>query len=212
MTSSTTFRFPQITALIAVMLSTTSLAGIREIPPEEMTEAYIRDNTVVIPRQNIDGQTGNTVQNIDIKPLDTLPGQSSPQSGTDSTARPDLTPLTDQYLSEQRDQSLQQQLSPQYPATNFDPLRSQREEYLRAVLGLESGAPIDFSQLQFPTTAIPDTPPPAGIGHTIAPGQFTISIPNSSGYAPSSHQTPGGEYQINVTPSDIIFTINLPQQ
>lgn len=194
-----------------MLLSSISYAGIREIPPEEMTEAYIRDTTVIVPRQQTgQEQSGHSIQ---IKPLDTLPATSGTAApGDDSSARPDLTPLSDQYLSEQRNQSLQQQLNPQYQQPPFDPYQAQRDEYLRAILGLESGVPIDYSQLQFPTSAVPDIPPPAGIGHTIAPGQFSISIPNSSNYAPVTHQTPGGEYQVEVTPSDIIFTINLPQR
>lgn len=196
-----------LSLLLALSLSPLALAEIREIPAEEMTEAYIRDTTVVVPQQT--PPSSSTGVSVTVKPLQTLPGEGPAAPGNDGP-RPDLTPLTDQYLSEQRNQTLEQIGRPGYEGAPFDPLQAQREEYLRALLGLESGVPIDYSSLQFPTNVPPASPPPAGIAHSIQPGQFTISIPNSNHYAPSSHQTPGGEYQINVTPSDIIFTINLP--
>ena len=193
-----------------VLSSLNAQAEITEIPAEEMTEAYIRDTTVIVRRQ----PAGQSAENnpgdasLRVSPLDQPYNESASLKG--GTKIP--TQITDQYLSEQRDNALLNQDIYEFHTPTLDPQQAQREDYLRDVLGIEPGTPIDYSNLQFPTNITPDVTPPAGLGYTIAPGQFAISIPNSDNINAQTHQTPGGEYRVDVTPSEIIFTINLPQQ
>lgn len=195
------------------LLAASAVAGIKEIPPEEMTEAYIRDTTVIVPRQPSTTSTG-AAATVRIEPLDELPSSIPGGPGDDASARPDLTPSAEQYLSEQRDRALQQQLNPQYSQPALDPQLAAREEYLRNILGLQPGQPIDYNNLKFPVPAPIDLPaiPPGLTGFNLTADQFSISIPNNNNHPPISQQTPGGELSVNVTPTDVIFTINLPQR
>ncbi len=194
----------------SILISITTQAEITEIPTEEMTEAYIKDTTVIV-RHQAATQEGENLQgdaSLRVSPL------AEPYSETDQLNGNTEIPIqiTDQYLSEQRNNALLSQSSYDFRTPALDPQQALREEYLRDALGLEPGTPIDYSNLQFPTNITPDITPPAGLGYNIAPGQFAISIPNSDNINAQTQQTPGGEYRIDVTPSEIIFTINLPQQ
>lgn len=183
-------------------------ADIKEISPEEMTESYIRDTTVIVPRA--EPNQGGVKADIVISEIEAQPTTAdTPQNK--AGARPDLAPVSDNYLAEQWNRSQAVQNQPQYNQPLLDPSQAQRDEYLRTILGLEAGTPIDYSQLQFPTSVAPVTPPP-GVAYDMKPGSFTISIPNTNNYAETSHQPVNGNYKVDVTPSDIIFTINLPQQ
>jgi hypothetical protein len=194
----------------SILISASVQAEITEIPPEEMTEAYIKDTTVIVRRQPAaqKAENGQEDASLRVSPLDKPYSESDPLNG--GTEVP--SQIADQYLSEQRDNALLTQSTYDFHTPALDPQQALREEYLRDVLGLEPGTPIDYGNLQFPTNITPDVTPPAGLGYNIAPGQFAISIPNSDNINAQTHQTPGGEYRIDVTPSEIIFTINLPQQ
>src|SRR5690606_35438908 len=197
----------------ACLLAAPAIADIKEIPPEEMTEAYIRDTTVVVPQQPKSSSANNVT--VKVTPLENIPGNDNIGPGDDRSARPDLTPAAEQYLSEQRDRQLQQQQQPGFTQPQpTDANIAAREAYLRDLLGLKAGQPIDYSNLQFPVPAPADMPPvPAGLnGYNLTADQFSIRIPNTNNHPALTQQTPGGEMKVDVTPSDIIFTINLPQR
>lgn len=193
------------------LLAAPAMADIKEIPPEEMTEAYIRDTTVVVPQQN--QSQSATKATIKVAPLENLSDNDNPGPGDDRSARPDLTPAAEQYLSEQRDRQLQQQQQPGFTQPQpTDANIAAREAYLRDLLGLKADQPIDYNNLKFP---VPSTLPPVPTGLTgyeLKADQFSISIPNTNNHPALTQQTPGGEMKVDVTPSDIIFTINLPQR
>lgn len=195
----------------ACLLAAPAMADIKEIPPEEMTEAYIRDTTVVVPQQPKSSSANNVT--VKVTPLENIPGNDNIGPGDDRSARPDLTPAAEQYLSEQRDRQLQQQQQPGFTQPQpTDANIAAREAYLRDLLGLKAGQPIDYNNLKFP---VPSTLPPVPTGLTgyeLKADQFSISIPNTNNHPALTQQTPGGEMKIDVTPSDIIFTINLPQR
>ncbi len=193
------------------LLAASAVADIQEIPPEEMTEAYIRDTTVVVPQQNQNSSA--TAATVKVAPLEDLPGSNQATPGDDRSARPDLTPAAEQYLSEQRDRQLQQQqqlgfTQPQPTDANI----AAREAYLRDLLGLKAGQPIDYNNLKFPVPSTLPTVPTGLTGYELKADQFSISIPNTNNHPALTQQTPGGEMKVDVTPSDIIFTINLPQR
>src|SRR5690554_3021995 len=193
------------------LLAASAVADIQEIPPEEMTEAYIRDTTVVVPQQNQNSSA--TAATVKVAPLEDLPGSNQATPGDDRSARPDLTSAAEQYLSEQRDRQLQQQQQPGFTQPQpTDANIAAREAYLRDLLGLKAGQPIDYNNLTFP---VPSTLPPVPTGLTgyeLKADKFSISIPNTNNHPALTQQTPGGEMKVDVTPSDIIFTINLPQR
>lgn len=187
-----------------LLLPGVTQAEIREIPAEEMTEAYIKDTTVIVRKKKTE-ESGSETE-VKVKPLTDQfsEGESLNASRNDSGS------AADNYQAEMINSDLAIRNSTGYNAT--DPLQAQREAYLRQVLGLDPGTPIDYNKLAFPTDISTDITPPPGIGSVITPGQFSISIPNNGSYQPQSIQTPGGEYQVNITPSNITFTLSLPQQ
>ena len=77
---------------------------------------------------------------------------------------------------------------------------------LRDILGLEANAPIDYSNLQLPTTGPNGETVPDGM--SINQGSFQIVIPNTNGYPSESHLTPNGEASISVTPENITLQFN----
>lgn len=215
------------TRLISILIGTaitsfSAMADIRqsanELNAEEMTSAYIRDTTVILRQQPIatepmvnsnDEAAPQTVQ-VRVARLDDL--YSDMDNIDHSALTQSLAALDDnvlQALMERREQQLRQQESA-YDNGLLDPNLAQSEAYLRQVLNIPANQPIDYSNLGFPAD-LPIIVPPSGIEYTNTTRQFTLAIPNN-GYAEQAFQTPGGEYQVNITPDQIQFTINLPGQ
>lgn len=203
-----------ITALsMAVVL--TVHADITEIPPEEMTEAYIRDTTVIVPRQ----KTSEPQDPIHVKisPMERSELDSFDDPNQETQRRPDLTPLSDAYLSEQRERTLQQQQS-NVDMKVYDPMQIEREHNLNKIwkeFNIQGDIPKDYGNLTFPTTIGPAdmNKIPDGTSYNIGSHEFSISIPNVNGTKVPENPiiTPNGEYQINITEDKIQFIMNLPQ-
>src|SRR5690554_5356283 len=161
-------------------------AEIEEISAEEMTETHIRDTTVILRKQ---------------------PNQEAQQ-------RPDLIPLSDSYLSEQRERSLIQQQS-NANLKPYDASQIERERNLERIwkeFNIQDDIPKDYGNLTFPSNIDPSgSNIPAGTDYSIGKHNFSISIPNTNSYQPNTHRTPNGEYQINITEDKIQFIMNLPQ-
>tara|TARA_R110001583_G_scaffold59805_1_gene177860 strand:+ start:1326 stop:1940 length:615 start_codon:yes stop_codon:yes gene_type:complete len=182
-------------------------AEIVEIPPEEMTEAYIKDTTVIV-RKKAPVPTNEKRTLIRVSPLeeDFSEGQTL-DSEMDSFAlieqQQNLT-ITDQQAND-----LNARASYDFVTPNMDPNELAREDNLRAVLGLPEGSPIDYSTLQFPTgTALN---PESGIGSNSGSQGFQLQIPNANGIPAQSFTTPNGEFGVNVTPEGITFQMNTPR-
>ncbi len=193
-----------------ILLSGPASADIREIPAEEMTEAYIRDSTVIIPKQKTAPGGEKKALSVRVSPAD----EAYREGENLNTATEPLGIMqiqADDNLAERNSSTLDSLQAYEFSPPLLDPAQAGRDAALRELLALDPATPIDYSSLQFPTGISTDTPAPAGTGYDITPGQFSISIPNSNNYPADSYATPGGEYQVDVTPSDIIFTINLPQ-
>lgn len=196
--------------LPCLLLPGLASADIREIPAAEMTEAYIRDSTVIIPQQKTTPEREKKSLNVRVSPADEAYREGeSLRPATESlstTGNP-----ADDNLAERNSAALDSLQTYDFSPPLLDPAQAGRDAILRELLALDPATPIDYSSLQFPTTVSTDIPPPAGTSYDITPGQFSISIPNSNNYPSDSYVTPGGEYQVDVTPSDITFTISLPQ-
>src|SRR5690554_383030 len=84
-------------------------AEIEEISAEEMTETHIRDTTVILRKQPT--EESQTAINVKVTPNDGSELDSIGDPNQEAQQRPDLIPLSDSYLSEQRERSLIQQQS-----------------------------------------------------------------------------------------------------
>ncbi len=201
------------TALLTAFFYSTTQAGIKEIPAEEMTESYIRDTTVLVPKAS-DSQPNNVQVKVDPNPAPTAL-DSLPKDDGSHASKP---AIGSSYAPEQREIQLhqsQQRTASQQPV--FDPLQQSRDDNLRKVLrdnhidfasvGVPEVGPIDYSKLQYPTMNKSDL---NGNSVSSTPNQIIISVPNS-GYSFKEQQTPGGEYQIRIDNNQLQLIINRPK-
>lgn len=200
--------------------SSLSFADIKEIPAEEMTESYIKDTTVIVPKQ----QSENTDQsaNVTITPNDgnpeLVPQGEAADPNQNALKRPDLTPLSDDNLAKLQDYSIQQQNS-SFDLPPLDLSQAERDKNLREILskngynlsefGVPKTGPIDYSQLNFSNLNISNGNISGSAGSNT--GQFIINIPtdkaNTTGI---QNLTPGGEYQMQINNGNLQFIINNP--
>ncbi len=193
--------------LLLTGLSPFSQADIEEIPAEELTEEYIRDTTIIVPRAQ--PQPARQLVNLQVSPAQ--PGYTAAQTARESAAIEQGVILPPD-MSEQTQQQLLTTLSQQFDNPALNPNIGLSEQYLRDVLNLQAGEPINLNELRFPTDLTPNQPLTGGLGYMITPGQLTISIPNNNQYPERSYATPGGEYQVNVTDQRIEFTLDVGSQ
>lgn len=200
---------PSKTTSLALLAALTACnlthAEIVEIPPEEMTEEYIRDTTILVP--------GKTTQTKDNKKLMVVRVSPIEDDYQDADALPNdlaLISLSDELTYE--DQTTQQQFilnsqTAQVPDGSFDPNRAANEDFLRRILGLADGAPIDYDNLQFVGNGLTSA---NGSNLLVSPNQFQLIIQNSGQYPTESFTTPNGEIGIEITPNNINIQVNLP--
>lgn len=183
-------------------------AEITEIPPEEMTEAYIKDTTVIIREAEEDELKKVIRALITVFPIDETYSEGD-AIADDAEVAIQMQAYNQMSTVEQQQYLLEaaQQLSIQTP--NLDTDRHVNDDFLRQILGLEAGAPIDYSNLQFPTGV--DMASGNNLLFTEQGGNgFQLTIQNSSGYTPTTFATPGGEIGVSVTPDNISISINTP--
>tara|TARA_B100001245_G_scaffold236685_1_gene229923 strand:+ start:3465 stop:4256 length:792 start_codon:yes stop_codon:yes gene_type:complete len=194
-------------ALPLAMTSAAAMAEITEIPPEEMTEAYIKDTTVIVREAREDELRKIIKALITVFPIDETYSEGNTVADDSSAAiqaqaiNERLTVDQQQYLLE-----LAQQVSYDSPEMDMD--RHANDEYLRQILNLDPGTPIDYSNLQFPDGA--GAIDGNNFLFTNGSNQLQLVIQNPNGYAPATFSTPNGEIGVNITPENINLSINLP--
>jgi hypothetical protein len=202
---------PLFAVLPLALTAAIASAEIVEIPPEEMTQEYIRDTTVIV-KESVPVLEQAPKAMIKVSPLedDFSEGESTLETTGELTAA--QRALLESIFSDnsaQQNFQLDSQSSFAYQSPAYDPYLHVNDDKLREVLGLEPGAPIDYNNLQFPATAQTN-----GVNALSSdnPGQFQLVIPNSGNYSPSAFSTPNGEIGVTVTSDNIIFQMNTPQQ
>ncbi|MDF1763957.1 MAG: hypothetical protein P1U57_11155 [Oleibacter sp.] len=204
---------PMSLSVLSVIVATLSLsasityADIVEIPPEEMTESYIRDTTVIV-RQRAPEQASDTNMAIRVSPIDEPFEDGDKAKESSDRVQRDLEQVN--LSADSQENAYRQATSGDltFRMPSLDPDRSSNDEYLREVLGLQPGAPIDYNNLTFPDSG--GTQTFGDISATSTSNQFEIVIPNSNGLRTESFNTPNGEFGINVTPDGIRLQINRP--
>lgn len=207
--------------LIFLLTSTVAWSEISSLSQEELTDTYIKDTTVIVRPQKEQVTTASDVRiNLKVSPLEKAT-QLAPQENTEalSAINPELNSYTE--LNEQA--ALSVNLAPQapLPTTKFllpsaseDALALIRQEY-NGAYGIEEGTPIDLTSLGF----LPTLPQeqsfqnglPAGTALSADDSSFTLRIPNLGNFNSQNFATPNGEVGVNVTPSHIEYTVNLPR-
>lgn len=202
-----------LSALLGVALSPSAWADIREIPSEELTDSYIENTTVIIRKREAAQPSGDQKRVIKVSPLEDDFSEGE-QLATQTQEPLDSLPISDEYLGERLNNELANQAIYNFQSPALDPLQASRNEALQAAsieLQALTGESIDLNNPAFPSLIPESIVPPIGAGISSSPGSFVFSIPNSNGYPSDSFSTPGGEYQINITPDRIDFQLNAPQ-
>lgn len=194
------------TALLTMAcLVPTINAEIVEIPPEEMTESYIRDTTVIV-RKKAPTQQNERRSLIRVSPL--ADDFSEGESISDSTVN-----LREEFESIPYDMTTQaeyefariNQVTPTAP--KYDPDRFANEARLRRAIGVNETTPINYENLSLSDALYPnDAAPPSELA--IFPDSFEIVIPNSSNLNAESFTSPGSKFEIDVTSNEIRLLVN----
>ncbi|CCK76249.1 MAG: hypothetical protein KBT75_03545 [Oleispira antarctica] len=199
---------------LLLLVNDAALAEISSLTSEELTDTYIKDTTVIVRPQETKEARQTIPVKLKVTPLEqatqVLPEN---QSGTMSSISHELSTYDD--LNNQR--ALENNLTPQLPiaTTKFlkAPLSEATLNQVRQAYGIGAGETVDLSTLRFLTNLTPTNPGdiPAGSSYQTTERSFTIKIPNMGNFNTQQIASPNGEIGVNVTPSHIEYTLNLPK-
>lgn len=197
-----------------LMISAMSWAEISSLSTEELTDTYIKDTTVIVRQKEAVETTPSTPVNLKVTPLEEAT-QVLPQDQTHtlSSITHELTTYDD--LNSQR--ALDNNLAPQLPLATTEFLRAPVSEAvlndIRQAYGIDAAQPVDLTALPFLATMAPANPSeiPVGSSYQTTASSFTIRIPNLGNFNSQQIASPNGEIGVNVTPSHIEYTLNLPK-
>ena len=193
-----------------------SWAEISSLSTEELTDTYIKDTTVIVRQKETVETTPSTPVNLKVTPLEAAT-QVLPQDQTHalSSISHELTTYDD--LNNQR--ALDNNLAPQLPMATTEFLRGPASEVAisdirdtyGAAQGVIDGKSFDLTTLPFLTTLKPSDISVPNDSYQITDNSFTIRIPNLGNFNSQQIASPNGEIGVNVTPSHIEYTLNLPK-
>lgn len=198
------------TLLLLPLLATPyAYAEIVEIPADEMTESYIKDTTIIV-RKQAPSDISKTRSVIRVSPIkdDFSEGKSTSDNTTLVREAYEKMPF-DMTSQTQYQFDAASSYSIESPAYDGD--RHANDDRLRQILGLEAGEPIDYSNLQFPTTPIAPDGTILPNNANITGSQFQIVIPNSNNYGSDAYSSTNGELGVTITPEQITFQVNAPR-
>jgi hypothetical protein len=195
--------------------STLVWSEISTLTASELTDTYIKDTTVIVrPTQAPTEAVDKVRVKLKISPIEETT-QIRPHD--DEKYLTEISEELNTYteLNEQAALSNNLQLLTAIPTDNF--LTPQPSEdvlnRVRAAYGLELGEPIDLTSLAFKTNLTPTLglTNPSQAKLTTTESSFTIRIPNTGNFNSQNIASPNGEIGVNVTPSHIEYTLNLPK-
>jgi hypothetical protein len=204
---------PYVTAKKLLLLPLLAMpfanAEIVEIPAEEMTESYIKDTTVII-RKQAPSEISKTRSVIRVSPIedDFSEGEAASDGTEVQRAAYEQMPFD---MTAQTQYQFESASSYAIESPAYDCDRHANDDRLRQILGLEAGEPIDYSNLQFPTTPIAPDGTILPNNANITGSQFQIVIPNSNNYGSDAYSSANGELGVTITPEQITFQVNAPR-
>lgn len=202
----------------SVLINEAAFAEISTLTSEELTDTYIQDTTVIVRPQKPQESKTSIPVTLKVTPLEKT-SQTLPEDQTGSLTSISHELSTYDDLNNQR--ALENNLSPQLPFPTTEFITSPPSEaalgLIRSKYGKEQGVidgqSIDLTTLPFMPSLLVANPEdiPAKVGYTTTERSFTIKIPNSGNFNSQTIASPNGEIGVNVTPSNIEYTINIPR-
>ncbi|MBL4797753.1 MAG: hypothetical protein JKY50_10085 [Oleispira sp.] len=198
-----------------MLASTLSWSEISTLTASELTDTYIKDTTVIVrPTQAPKESVEKVRVNLKVSPIDE-PTQIRPHDDERNLAA--MSQELNSYTELNERAALSTNLQTSLPITSTQFLTPQPSNdvlnRIRAAYGLDSSAPVDLTSLPFlsnltPTLGLEN---PGNATYSTSPDSFTIRIPNTGNFNTQNIASPNGEIGVNVTPSHIEYTLNLPR-
>ena len=199
--------------LLLVLASTAAWSEISTLTASELTDTYIKDTTVIVrPEQAPKDPIEKVRVKLKISPAEETTKIRPHDEEMDLAAMsPELNSYTE--LNEQAALSRNLQTLP-LVSTEFltAPPSETTLNQVRAAYGIGAGEPVDLTSLPFLTNLTPNLglPNPGNATYNTTADSFTIRIPNTGNFNSQNIASPNGEIGVNVTPSHIEYTLNLP--
>lgn len=197
-----------------VFASNISWAEISSLSPEELTDTYIKDTTVIVRQPEQQPKTTIPVK-LKVTPLEQA-AQVLPENNTatQSTISNDINT----YNEINNLNALNNNLQPQIPATTSEFLKAPVSlpllKQIQDLYGLDS-VPTDLSSLGFNENMANDIAIqnrlPSNTAFAADDKTLQFTIPNLGNFNTQQIQSPNGEISVNVNPSQIQYIINLPK-
>jgi hypothetical protein len=207
---------PSIRYSVPILLFANSIAWaeISSLSSEELTDTYIQDTTVIVRQQKAETQSPSVPVQLKVTPLEQAT-QVLPEDPTHTTSGISHELTTYDDLNNLR--ALDNQLTPELPLATTEFLKAPTSQsvldQVRNAYNIDAGDPIDLATLPFLTNLTPSNPSdiPVGSSYQSTDSSFTIRIPNLGNFNSQQIASPNGEIGVNVTPSHIEYTLNLPK-
>lgn len=204
----------RISTILLLLASSLTWAEISSLTSEELTDTYIKDTTVIVRQPKQAEPSDKIPVKLKVTPLEQA-AQVLPEDQTHkiSSISNELSTYDDLNSFRALDNDIQIPL----PATTTEFLKAPRSDdilnKIQLAYEIETGEPIDLTQLGFNPSTPPDVANPifAATALSSTEDSFTLTIPNTGNFNSQQIQSPNGEIAVNVTPSQIQYTINLPK-
>lgn len=189
----------------SLIVSNFAYAEFSEIPAEQLTESYIRDTTIIVQKKQPKALLKEDLH-LKVKPqsyslakqqdMDKLPSANNPSNRL-KLVTPDInTPVMAQFIKQRQ-------------AMVYDHEAEQREYKLRDKYNLAYPKDVDLQTLSLPVGDNGKYDLGQNKSYNIQAKSLEIRIPNIKGYKAQSIRTEDGVYDVQVTPSNLIFKFNL---
>lgn len=198
-----------------MLTSTLSWSEISSLTASELTDTYIKDTTVIVrptqaPRESVE----KVRVKLKVSPIDEAT-QIRPHDDERNLAA--ISEELNSYTELNERAALSTSLQTTLPITTTEfltpPPSNNVLDQVRAAYGLDSSAPVDLTTLPFLSNLTPrlGLSNPSNATYSTSPDSFTIRIPNTGNFNTQNIASPNGEIGVNVTPSHIEYTLNLPR-
>lgn len=199
-----------ILTTVLFLVSSLTYAEITEIPAEQLTDSYIRDTTIIVEQKKEEPAKQQEQLkddlHIQVKPQSyssaqqkeqsSLPAITSPNTDLERGVKPIQSNVEYRFLKQQQ-------------AIVYDHESATREQKLRKKFNIPYNQPIDFANINLPVSENGKYNLGPGKSYNVGAKSLEIRIPNTKGYNQQSFSSPDGVYDVEVTPSDLIFKFNL---
>lgn len=200
-------------SLLSLSFISPAWSDIESLSQEELTDTYIKDTTVLVKNQQAKPEpVASTTVNLKVSPIE-QEAQVLPQDPIHKGQPFSNELLSYDYLNQNTALANGEIPQIEFALPLQDPNAIRRDETLRAKYNLSPNEPIDYASLvgretAFNVTGAATNNSAGGLG-SFDGSSITITIPNLNGANTQNHSSPNGEISVDVTPSQISYTLNL---